>query len=69
MKELMSNFKDLDKDVAAQAVNIISETQELLGNGSLLVMGMIRVHYTSYGYLLWHLSDIDNFSFSYFHFS
>jgi len=39
MKQLMSNFKDLDKEVASQAVNIISETQELLGNGSLLVMG------------------------------
>ena len=39
MKELMSRFKDLPKEVAAEAVTIISETQELLGNGSLIVMG------------------------------
>ena len=43
MKQLMSNFKDLDKEVASQAVNIISETQELLGNGSLLVMGKMSL--------------------------
>jgi len=38
MDELMKRFKDLTKPVANEAVKVISDTQELLGNGSLTVM-------------------------------
>ena len=39
MDELMEKFKDLSKPVANEAVKVISDTQELLGNGSLTAMG------------------------------
>jgi len=38
MDELMEKFKDLSKPVANEAVKVISDTQELLGNGSLTAM-------------------------------
>ena len=41
MNETLARFQTLPKDVTDKVLDIILETQELLGNGSLVVLGKL----------------------------